>query len=331
MIMRVIRVFFVMFFLMINAVMFGQDPQFSQFYAAPLYMAPSFAGASEKTRFTLNYRDQWPKISGTFVTYLFGADHYFDKFNSGVGIYFMSDRAGKGKISTTNLAGNYSYKLKLNNRWYFQPGLKFYYHQYLLDYSKVVFPDQLGFDYISPTTVDRNGSERVSYFDFGSSVLFYNGKYWIGAMVDHLLKAYPSFLDNPNYKPMQYTVFGGAKIPLGNTRFRRNRSNLYAAMNFVSQQQVKQLELGAYYEKNSFLVGLWYRGIPVLHGNTLGDALILLLGYKSNGFNIGYSYDFTISPLITKTGGAHEISLRYSFSADDLLGREYTPLPCPDF
>ncbi len=39
-----------------------QDPQFSQFYSSPLYLAPSFAGATDGGRGILNYRDQWPQL-----------------------------------------------------------------------------------------------------------------------------------------------------------------------------------------------------------------------------------------------------------------------------
>ena len=39
-----------------------QDPQFPQFYSSPLYLAPSFAGATDGGRVILNYRDQWPQL-----------------------------------------------------------------------------------------------------------------------------------------------------------------------------------------------------------------------------------------------------------------------------
>ncbi|MBS3774323.1 MAG: PorP/SprF family type IX secretion system membrane protein [Bacteroidales bacterium] len=316
--------------LLINTMIFSQDPHFSQFYASPLYMAPSFAGASEKTRVTLNYRDQWPKIPGLFVTYSFAADHYLNDLNSGLGVFFMRDDAGDGKISTTNVAGNYSYKLKISDRWYFQPGLKFYYHQYQLDYSKVVFNDQLGFDYTNPTSVEITEDEKVTYVDFGSSLMFYNHKYWIGGMVDHLIKANPSFQDNPNYKPLIYSLYGGLQIPLKKLNFNRSRNSLFAAFHFKSQQQIRQFNLGAYYQKEAFMVGLWYRGIPLIPKTPSNDAVILMLGYSSDNFSIGYSYDATISRLITNTGGAHEISLSYTFSGEDLFNnQEYTPPPCP--
>jgi len=46
-----------------------QDPTFSQFYANPLYLAPSFAGATEEYRLGMNYRNQWPAVPGVFHTY----------------------------------------------------------------------------------------------------------------------------------------------------------------------------------------------------------------------------------------------------------------------
>ncbi len=48
--------------------LFAQDPEFTQFYANPLYLNPAFAGTARCPRICLNYRNQWPGITGTFVT-----------------------------------------------------------------------------------------------------------------------------------------------------------------------------------------------------------------------------------------------------------------------
>ena len=48
---------------------YAQDPQFTQFYANPLYLNPAFAGTARCPRICMNYRNQWPNLSGTYVTY----------------------------------------------------------------------------------------------------------------------------------------------------------------------------------------------------------------------------------------------------------------------
>ena len=63
----------------------AQDPQYSQFYAAPLYLNPAFAGSAMAPRVNFNHRNQWPSLSANFVTSSLSADMYFDKYNSGVG------------------------------------------------------------------------------------------------------------------------------------------------------------------------------------------------------------------------------------------------------
>ena len=44
----------------------AQDPQFSQYYAAPLYLNPAFTGSEMLPRIGANYRNQWPGIELDF-------------------------------------------------------------------------------------------------------------------------------------------------------------------------------------------------------------------------------------------------------------------------
>ena len=79
------------------------------------------------------------------------------------------------------------------------------------------------------------------------------------------------------------------------------------------------------------IFGLWYRGIPFVTSQA-GDAVIGLVGIKTKQLHIGYSYDFTISNLITSTSGAHEISLVYEFNSFTMGQRtRIRAIPCPEF
>jgi len=63
----------------------------------------------------------------------------------------------------------------------------------------------------------------------------------------------------------------------------------------------------------------------------------LLIGYKHDNFSFGYSYDLTIGNLITSTGGAHELSLLFTFDQGAHATGAHTrskrmgAVPCPEF
>ena len=54
--------------MLVSGVVKGQDPQFSQFYAAQLYLNPAFTGSTQISRAGINYRNQWPAIDASYVT-----------------------------------------------------------------------------------------------------------------------------------------------------------------------------------------------------------------------------------------------------------------------
>ena len=83
----------------------AQDPQFTQFYANPLYLNPAFAGVARCPRFILNYRNQWPSIPGNYVTYSASYDQHIDALSGGVGILVTNDVAGQGTLNTLNFSG----------------------------------------------------------------------------------------------------------------------------------------------------------------------------------------------------------------------------------
>ncbi len=328
--MKKIFIIILSFIALLNHV--SADPQLSQFYASPLYLAPSFAGATGGTRIGLNFRDQWPKIPGSFITYAVSVDHYVESYKSGLGLMILRDQAGGGKLNLTDIAGQYSYNIKINNTWHLRPGLEFTYFQRSKDYSKIYFSDQMSLDGINPTSVELFTDDKLSYYDFATSVMAHNKDLWFGATADHLIKINPALRENDAYAPMKFTVFGGGNIPFQKVSYRKDISKLLLAFHFRSQGTLQQLDFGTYYQKNELLVGLWYRGIPVFGPSN--DALTVMLGYKVNDFTIGYSYDITISKLITHTGGAHELSFTYEIPKRQGWSKrrsKVTAVPCPIF
>jgi type IX secretion system PorP/SprF family membrane protein len=326
-----LKQFLLLCFLCFGLLLKAQDPQFSQFYAVPLYLAPSFAGTSmNKTRVAMNYRNQWPEIPNAYSTYSFSFDHYISKIRSGVGLLAVRDQAGPGKLALTNIGGIYSFDFRVNEDIHIRPGAHFLYTYRSIDYSSLVFYDQV--KYGTPSTAFVFPSvENRGDLDFSVSVMSYASNYWLGVTADHLMKPNQSFFGDDAVVPIKYSVFGGTKVLLKERLLVKQQEDVSFAFLYKKQADFQQLDLGAYYFKNPMVFGIWYRGIPLLKNNYPGsDALIFLVGYRYENMSIGYSYDFTISKLRNLTAGSHEISLVYSFRIKKFKSKPAS-LPCPEF
>lgn len=310
---------------------FSQDPTFSQFYANPLYLSPSFAGATEEYRLSLNFRDQWPAVPGVFQTYSVGFDKAMPNFNSGIGVLATYDVAGSGDLSTTNIGLLYSYDFNINKLWHIRPGVNFKFYYLGLNIYKLVFNSQITGSGTTPP-VTPPPFDKVAGVDFATSALVYNDKIWAGFTLDHLLTPKQSFYGNESKLPVKFNLYGGIRI-LGMTRLKKKMMEaLSIATNFQTQGRFYQTDIGVYYYKSPLIFGLWYRGIPFMTSQP-GDAVIGLIGLKTKQLHIGYSYDFTISSLISSSGGAHEVSVVYEFNSFSVNGarKKIRAIPCPEF
>src|SRR3954470_13349403 len=111
----------------------AQDPQFTQFYANPLYLNPAFAGTARCPRICLNYRNQWPNLSGTYVTYSASYDQHVDVMAGGIGLLVTTDDQARGTLKTTTASFMYSYHLPVNREFSLKMGLQATYFQKTLD------------------------------------------------------------------------------------------------------------------------------------------------------------------------------------------------------
>jgi type IX secretion system PorP/SprF family membrane protein len=315
----------------------AQDTHFSRFYANSLYLAPSFAGSTGKNRIAASYRQQWAEIGNGYVSYSFSFDHYFEKLNSGVGILVLNDVAGAGNLSTTNYGLLYSYDFNINHRLHIRPGMNIMYTQRGLDFDQLVWGDQMSAAGNAPTTGEIEAFDNTGDIDFSASLLSYSDRFWAGITVDHLLTPNQSLYYNEFEEgnlaeiPIKIQIFGGSKHTVKETLLRPVPTIIQLAFLYKQQGEYSQLDLGFYWHYNPLVLGVWYRGIPLVKENKMNDAVILLVGLKTKKINIGYSYDFTVSKLITSTGGSHEISLAYMFSKPSKNRRPKKMVPCPEF
>lgn len=300
----------------------AQDPEFTQFFSNPLYLNPAFAGSKRCPRITLNYRNQWPALSGTFVTTSASYDQHVESIYGGIGLLVTNDKAGEGTLNTTTVSGIYAYQLKLGRKFSLRFGVQATYFQKSLDWSKLTFGDMIdprrGFVY-QTGDVPRGGS--VGNVDFSAGVLGFSENFYIGFSAHHLTEPNESLVTGNSPLPMKISGHAGAVIPLNNNKYSTNEATISPNIMYRSQGTFQQLNMGLYINTKNIVFGAWYRN---------KDAFIALIGIQTDVVKIGYSYDVTISKLTNASGGSHEISMGINIPCKPKK-RSFRTISCPSF
>lgn len=301
----------------------AQDPEFTQFYANPLYLNPAFAGSAKCARIVMNYRNQWPALTGTFVTYNASYDQHFKAIGGGIGLLVNQDYAGQGTLITTNASAMYAPTINITREFSIKMAVQATYHQKKVDWDKLTFGDMIdprrGFVY---TSLEQRKYTSVSMFDVSAGILGYSQRYYFGFAMNHLTEPNEGFLGSSKL-PIKYTGHAGAMIPLDGGKTMKPGEGTFISPNilFQKQQDFRQLNLGFYLMKGPLVGGFWYRH---------EDAFIALIGIQKGMIKCGYSYDITVSKLANATAGSHEISFQTIFVCKQKQ-KKYRTVSCPSF
>lgn len=305
-----------LFAFLFNSISLAQDVSFSQFNSAPLYLNPAFTGMNVCSRVTTNYRNQWPELGKTYVTYAIAGDHSIPQYHSGVGVILMTDKLGGGALSKTSGSLLYSYELFLNRKWVLRFGAKATESFMTVDYSKEITPTQLE----NPSSPALGNQNKKAYFDVSSGFLLYSYRYWVGFSTNHLNRPGQVAINADNNLPILLSIHGGTKIGVGNfASLKGVKMNEYLSpmFNFVKQGKYNQLDLLLTYTKSYVILGAGYNGFPIEKVYTKKgvnhDGLTILMGFKFNRLSGGYSYDYSLSKVSSAASSSHEISFSYQF------------------
>ena len=302
---------------------YAQDPQFSQFYANPIYLNPAFAGSHGCPRFAVNYRNQWPALSGTFVTYSASYDQYIKQIGAGLGAILTHDQQGKGTINHSTISLIYNYHLKASRKFTLMFAGKATWNQKFLDWDKLTFGDMIdprrGFIYATGD-VPRGGSK--GFFDASAGIVGHTDFLYFGVSAHHLNMPNESMIVGKSPMPMRFTGHIGANIKLGKKSQYSNDAAILPNIIYQYQQGFMELMLGTYVKYSIFTAGAWFRS---------KDAFILSLGIDTGTIKIGYSYDVTVSKINNGvSGGSHEVSLGFNLNCKTKTP-SFRTLSCPSF
>ncbi len=334
--------------LLVRAAVTAQDPQFSQFYAAPLYLNPAFTGSTNQTRVGLNYRNQWPAIDANFTTMSVYADHFMEDINSGVGLIVSRDLEGLAGLRSLTVGGQYSYEMFITKDIGFRPGAQVAMVNRDINFSKLTFGSQYDpatgtFTNPSGETFNSNGSK--TFLDLSLGGLFFTKVAYLGFSAFHLNRPNQSIIGEQSLLPVKFSVHGGFKYfmkpgVVGSGVYARDAErSIGPAIQYRHQGQFDQMDVGIYFTAEPLVLGAWYRGVPFKNVNNFvnNESIVLLVGFTRIGgkqaFNIGYSFDYTISKLTASSGGAHEFSLSYTWPTRNPRKppKDKMVIPCPDF
>jgi type IX secretion system PorP/SprF family membrane protein len=301
----------------------AQDPTFTQFYANPIYLNPAFAGSHGCARFSLNYRNEWPKVSGNYQTYSASYDQYFKSISGGIGVLVTHDEQGQGTIKTSMLGLAYSYHLKLSRKFSLLFGARAAWYQKSLDWDKLTFGDMIdprkGFIF---QTGDEKRGGNAGFFDASGGILGYSKHFYIGAAVHHLNRPNESMIIGNSPMPMRFTGHMGADIKIGSKSKYNNGTSIMPSIIYQYQNGFQEINIGTYLKYSNLTIGAWFRN---------RDAFILAVGINTGTFKVGYSYDITVSKLNNGiSGGSHEVSLGFNLNCK-AKPVTFRTISCPSF
>ena len=230
----------------------AQDPMFSQFYANPLYLNPAMAGTNICPRLAFNFRDQWPSMPGTFLTYAASYDEHFDKIYGGIGVQFWGDRAGEGGIlNTYNVSAMYSFMVKVSKKFNMRFALEAAYRNKSLNKANLTFGDMIDprYGFVYQTNEQLGDIDQINSLDFSFGFLGYTPHLYFGLAIKHIAtlnfgKTTGYSFINPDadgkfYDNIKYTAHIGANFDLKRkSKKETSFGDISISPNFIYEHQL---------------------------------------------------------------------------------------------
>jgi type IX secretion system PorP/SprF family membrane protein len=299
------------------------DTQLSNYWAAPNYYNPAYAGQSGRLELTGLYRMQWlgvehaPKsgiVLGEMPLAIMGKNH-------GVGFSMYNDQIGL--FASTVISGQIALRMKLfggNLNFGLQGG----YITEVFDGTKVELLDDDEHGSTDPAI--PNARMEGSSIDAAFGVYYADSlkRWYAGLSAMHLFAPALELNENQVLKiPRSYYFTAGYNIQLNNPLLElrpsillktTEMSSLYIADDSL-EASTKPNTLKGMLRQTQVDVSLRMVYSKRLWGGLSwrkGESMILMLGGQFKMLEVGYAYDVPLfSDLIRATSGSHELFIKY--------------------
>lgn len=295
------KICFLFFSIFVFAKGFSQDPLFTNTSQSLVNLNPSFAGSNGEIRNQLSYRNQWPNLSGTYVTYLNCFDAYIKPLKGAIAVSVLHDDASRGLLKTDVLNLVYAQHFSLfDGKLKIIPSLQASYFRLTLDKTKLNFGDPIdprrGFVFnAQPTPVP---SQTKSNFDFSSGLLANYKNFYLGTSVFHINQPDEGLLGTSKL-PYRLSINSSYNLHLS------EKTLINFFVNYQKQQYFQFLHLN--------INALLFNHLIIGSGfKSNYSAANFNAGYRNNYFVLSYSYDIDISKLSGNTAGSHEFMASFN-------------------
>lgn len=313
----------------------AQDPVFSQYYNAPVYLNPALIGDVEDIMVNFNYRSQWRSLHDPYSTaqasFIYPFYRDINKGAAGqlggMGFSIFNDVAGNNReFRTTGASASFAYNLPLNSENFISFGLQAQVINSRIDPEGLQWGQQY-----TPGIGHDPGDLPVEYQNFENNTAFSitPGAFWryynrnttgfihtaySGVAVNHVNHPDISIIeDQSNRLPLVYKYHGGVVFSVS------QKVNLSANILTLFQDTRNQSNVGAFvsYLLTDQSQGLFANSIVRFGGwHRWNDSFILSTEFVTNKFQLGFSYDWNVTNLnrFQSGVGAYELSLGFRFN-----------------
>lgn len=333
---------------LVSCSLLAQEAQFSQYYAASLYLNPGFNGIYNDMSVHMNHKRQLQ--TGEIINELTQVSLILPikpkgqkKSIGGAGIMAFNEKSGfQGIYERNSVFLNYAHNLKfgLLTSYLVSIGIQAGYEIRKLNFSKLTWGSQynpyFGFDNTLPIPVTEFDSQKQNFIVNAGVMYYYNPER------NYLLYNYSGFVGisatNVNRPNTSFSVAEESREPMlikynGGIEFKFNKLFATPSLLFLYLNRTYQFNAGLnmawvadadrYRAKGTqLLFGVWYR---------LRDSFIYMGGVKVKQLTIRASYDMNTKLFFADQDldffqNSMEISLQYNFSSGTSAKRASNPL-----
>lgn len=256
------------------------------------YYNPAIAGSKDVHMANFSYRNQWTGFDDAPVTLMGNFNGSIkNKAKHGYGVSVISDRLGL--MQNTGVYLNYAYHVNLGEKLKLGAGVQPGYVQYRIKLYDARIVD-------AADAVLTGNVYAANAVDLNSGIHLYSKKFFLMASVHQLLGKSIEFTTFNSTLQMHYVGIMGYKFENEKSKWSVQPAVLIRQSGAFPLQWNAMAKVA--YDKK-YWAGLVYRS---------NDAAAICIGLKlKERYEVGYSFDYSLSGISQYQNGTHEITLSF--------------------